>query len=95
MLSTDVLIARSEADQETLFSGIIALIIFSLHLYAMFGLFYGIYFISRALSIAEDKGSKVDDYIGYFFLLWFFPIGIWFIQPKINILHKSQATNYT
>jgi hypothetical protein len=25
-----------------------------------------------------------NDYIGEFFLFWFFPIGIWFIQPRIN-----------
>jgi hypothetical protein len=26
------------------------------------------------------------DFSGPFFLLWFFPIGIWIIQPRINRL---------
>lgn len=56
------------------------------------GMLYIIYFVSKNLVMAE-RGSPVsfDQYIGWFFLLWFFPIGIWIIQPKVNRLFRSQV----
>lgn len=65
-------------------------LIFPLHFFAMFCMFYSIYFVSRNLALVE-KGKQVSlpDYAGAFFLLWFFPIGVWFIQPKINRLYAQ------
>lgn len=60
-----------------------------LNLYVIFCLFYGFYFVSRSLAIIEGKGANIGDYIGYFFLVWFFPIGVWIIQPKINRLYQE------
>jgi hypothetical protein len=27
---------------------------------------------------------KFRDFAGEFFLVWFYPVGVWIIQPKIN-----------
>ena len=63
------------------------LIVVPLHLFSMFCIFYGIYFMAKALkSVERNANVEVGDYIGEFFLLWFFPVGVWFIQPRINKL---------
>lgn len=63
-------------------------LIFPLHVFAMFCLFYDLYFVSKSLALIET-GELVSfyDYAGAFFLLWFFPLGVWFIQPRINRLY--------
>jgi hypothetical protein len=71
-------------------AGIILLII-PLHLFSMFCLFYCIYFIAKSLKAVElQKPVSFNDYAGEFFLIWFFPIGIWIIQPRINTLFDQQ-----
>jgi hypothetical protein len=69
-------------------TGIIAMgIIMPMHLLSMFCLFYCIYFIARALrSVELNRIVTFSDFAGDFFLIWFFPIGIWIIQPRINRL---------
>lgn len=63
------------------------LIIFPLHLFSMFCIFYLMYKAAKTIKIAEvQKPVSFGDFAGEFFLLWFFPIGIWILQPKINKL---------
>ena len=63
------------------------LIIFPIHLFSMFCIFYLMYKAAKTIKIVEvQKSVKFVDFAGEFFLLWFFPIGIWFLQPKINKL---------
>jgi hypothetical protein len=40
-----------------------------------------------------ELGEKADfgEYIGNFFLLLFWPIGIWFLQPRINRIVTDHA----
>jgi hypothetical protein len=58
-----------------------------LHLFSMFCIFYCLYFNAKALKSVEwQKSVKFSDFAGEFFLIWFFPIGIWIIQPRINKL---------
>ena len=60
-------------------------LIFPLHLFAMYCLFYALYFVSKSLALAESaKPVYFYDYAGTLLLLWFFLIGVWFIQPRIN-----------
>jgi hypothetical protein len=68
----------------------VALII-PFHLLAMFFLLYPLYFVSKSLAMIE-KGRLATfyDYAGPFFLLWFFPVGIWFTQPRINRLYAGR-----
>ena len=56
-----------------------------LHLASMFGMFYGLWFTAKQF-VTFQKGEKVTflEYSGPFFLFWFFPLGVWFLQPKIN-----------
>jgi hypothetical protein len=68
------------------------LAIFPLHGFATFCLFYVLYFVSKSLVLAE-KAAPVEfpNYIGTLFLIWFFPIGVWFTQPRINRLYANAA----
>lgn len=68
-----------------IFSLLAFAIVIPLHLFAMFCMFYTLYFVSKSFKTVElQRKVKSSDYIGEFFLIWFFPIGIWFIQPKLN-----------
>jgi hypothetical protein len=64
--------------------GIFAVII-PLWLFSMFCMFFCIYFNAKSLKTVElQREVTFRDYVIEFFLFWFFPIGVWFIQPKIN-----------
>lgn len=55
--------------------------------YMMFNLMYMFYFSAKMLrSTVENKLVTFNSSFGYFFGFWFFPIGIWFIQPKAQQL---------
>ncbi len=70
--------------------GIIGLILL-LHLIAMFFAVYTIYFVSKSLVMAEAKEAvSFSDYAGECFLLCFFPVGIWIIQPRVNQLFANR-----
>jgi hypothetical protein len=65
--------------------------IFPLHLLATFCMFYLLNFVSRNLVLAETgRNVTFYDYAGPFFLLWFFPIGVWIVQPRINRLYAER-----
>jgi hypothetical protein len=67
-------------------------IIFPLHLLAMYCMFYNLYFVAKTLKLAEVKKEvSFYDYSGAFFLLWFFPVGIWILQPRVNELAGRSA----
>jgi len=66
-------------------------LIFPIHLFAVFSFFYVVFITAKSIKIAElQKDVMFVDFAGEFFLLWFFPIGIWFLQPEINrIMEKT------
>ena len=65
-------------------------LILPLHLFSMFCMFYSIYFNAKALRSAELKRKvSFSDFTGEFFLFWFFPVGIWLLQPRINKLFEA------
>lgn len=67
-------------------------VILPLHFFAMFCMFYLLYFESKSLVLAEtSKPASFYDYAGPFFLIWFFPIGVWFTQPRINQLYEERS----
>ena len=71
----------------------IPLLICPFHLLALFSILYSFYFISKNLVLAEkDAKVKMEEIIGPFLALLFFPVGVWFIQPRINILYKQNTT---
>jgi fatty acid desaturase len=66
---------------------IIPAFLFPLHILVMFCLFYCFWFISKAINLIEkNQDINLKDYSGDFFLIWFFPIGIWVLQPRINAI---------
>ncbi len=69
-------------------SGILAgsmIIIFPLHIFSMFCILYILYFVAKTIKTVElQRETKFSDFVGEFFLIWFYPVGVWIIQPKIN-----------
>ncbi len=63
----------------------IILMVVPVHLFAVYSVFYGMYFVSKCLvSIEDKKNVSFDRCVGTIFQLWFFPIGMWFILPRIK-----------
>ena len=64
-------------------------IIIPMHLFAFCCQIYSWYFVSKAIVLAENpRPVSFTDYVGYFFAVWLFPVGVWIIQPRINRLYK-------
>lgn len=60
-------------------------IIVPLHLFSMFCIFYCLYFVAKTFKTVElQREATFSDFAGEFFMLWFFPVGIWVVQPKVN-----------
>lgn len=66
-----------------------AWILIPLHLILMFSMFHTIYFLSKCITILRMKN---EGYGWYMLGFWFFPIGIWIIQPKIIELLSEKPT---
>ncbi len=61
-----------------------------LHLISMFCIFYNLYFVAKTIKTVElQREVSFSDFAGDFFLIWFYPIGIWIIQPRINRIIKG------
>lgn len=62
------------------------------HFFAIFCIVYTMYFTAKTFRSAEmQKEAHFSDYIGEFFLIYFFPVGIWFIQPRINSIVNEKT----
>ena len=71
-------------------------VIIPLHFLVMFCQIYSCYFVSKGLASAEHgRPALLSDYIGYFVCLWFFPVGIWIVQPRINRLYVAMPSQST
>ena len=65
-------------------------IIVPLHLFSMFCIFWCLAFVAKSLKAVElQRPVTFSDYAGEFFLIWFFPIGVWIVQPRINKIFDS------
>ncbi len=63
----------------------IAFVIVPLHLFSMFCMFYTLYFVAKTIRTVElQRAVSFSDFAGEFFMIWFYPIGIWIIQPRLN-----------
>ena len=75
------------SDEETMK---VAEMIMPLHLLSMFCMFYILYFNTKAFRSAELRRKvSFSDFMGEFFLFWFFPVGIWLLQPRISKLFED------
>lgn len=63
------------------------------HFYLIWSLIYIFYFASKALtSVIEGEVVGFGESYRVFFAMWFYPIGVWFIQPAVQkILLKSKT----
>ena len=65
--------------------GSIVAVIIPVHLFSMFCIFYSLYFVAKTFKTVElQREVSFSDFAGEFFMIWFYPIGIWIVQPKIN-----------
>ena len=72
-----------------LIGGLVAVIV-PLHLFSMLCIFYSLYFVAKTFKTVElQREVKFSDFAGEFFMIWFYPIGIWIVQPKINKMIKE------
>lgn len=58
-----------------------------LHFLMMLCILFCLFFVAKTYKTAIlQRKVTFSDFAGDFFLIWFFPIGIWIVQPKINEL---------
>jgi hypothetical protein len=56
-----------------------------LGLFAAFCAFYAFWFAGKTVKTMElQREVKFSDFVAEFFLFWFYFVGVWIIQPKIN-----------
>lgn len=68
--------------------------ILPVHFFSIFCVFYCIYFVAKTIKTVElQREVKFSDFVAEFFLVWFFPIGIWILQPTINRLVEDDDDN--
>ena len=73
-------------------TGGFAVIIVPIHLFSMYCIFWCLAFVAKSLKTVElQRQVKFGDYAGEFFLIWFFPIGVWIIQPRINKIFSENS----
>lgn len=66
-------------------------------LYILFAIINSFAFPARALnSIEKNKKASTGEYLGDLFLVALLPLGVWFLQPRINkVAESSEADNKT
>ncbi|WP_336518288.1 hypothetical protein [Pollutibacter soli] len=68
--------------------------ILPVHLFSMFCILYTLYFVAKSFKTAElQRQTTFSEFVGEFFMVWFYPIGIWILQPKINQLVDRPPTD--
>ena len=69
-------------------------IIFPIHLFSMFCLFYCLYFVAKTYKTVELQRAVIfSDFVGEFFMTWFIFVGIWIMQPKINKMVEEREAD--
>jgi hypothetical protein len=70
------------------------MIIFPLHLFSMFCIFHSLYYAAKTFKTAElQRPTTFSDFAGEFFMIWFYIIGVWILQPKINNMVSENQNN--
>ena len=65
-------------------------IIIPIHLFSVFCIFYTMYIAAKTIKTVElQREVYFSDFAGEFFMIWFFPIGVWILQPRINRIIKE------
>lgn len=78
------------ATLEFFFHGKITTLLTPFHIVAVISIFSCLFSVSKVLVICEEKRKqRFDKYIGTFLLFWFYPIGVWFIHPRLIRLENE------
>jgi hypothetical protein len=65
-----------------------------LHLFSIFCLFYNMVFVAKTIKTVElQREATFGEYALEFVLTWFLPVGIWFLQPRINKIVRNEPAN--
>ena len=81
-----------ESHQPPDFNPMIFLLIIPCHFFTIFCAFYNIYFVSKTYKTAVlQREITFNDYVGEFFMIMFFIVGVWILQPRINQMITSDA----
>lgn len=60
-----------------------------IHLLSMVMIFLALRFAAKVMKSVEiGRLAKFSDYAGEFFLIWFMPVGVWILQPRLNQMAK-------
>ena len=71
--------------------GILVVIMCALSLYAVIGILAILSFVCKVLITVEERQlATFDQYAVEFIFLLFFPIGIWWLQPRINTIFSRK-----
>ncbi|GEM_PF-2833770 len=71
-----------------------ALFLLPLHLYAIYSALSIVAFVARALvSVELRQAVPFSIYGGTFLLLFFFPFGIWIIQPRVQAIFRERISH--
>jgi hypothetical protein len=73
---------------------IVALIflIIPLHLFSIFCIGHTFYCVGKSIKLAElQRAVKFEDFVGEFFLAWFYLVGFWILQPRLNKLVNEES----
>lgn len=69
--------------------GVFIILFVLCHLFSMFCIFHSMYQCAKVVkSIELGRRVSFSDFGIEFVLFWFYIIGIWIIQPRINLIHK-------
>lgn len=60
------------------------------HPLSMLCMVYDLYFVSKSFALAvTGKPVTLYEYAGPLFLIGYFPLGIWYIQPRVNAMFEK------
>ncbi|GAB3201670.1 hypothetical protein GCM10027293_24900 [Pontibacter aydingkolensis] len=77
----------------TLPLGMLALLI-PMHLFATFCYLYVVYFVARSIvSAAQQRVVAFHEFVLVLVQVLFLPIGIWFLQPRLNKFNSEGPIN--
>lgn len=89
-LNYESLINFSMASSVQIFSTI-----FSVHLLSIIAVIYTFVFVAKTVKTAElQRKVAFEDFIGEFFMVCFYMVGVWILQPRINELYSYKAENH-
>lgn len=61
--------------------------------YVLYAVIYVFLFPARVLKSVEIRNkASFSEYIGYVLMMVFWPIGIWFLQPRINKIVEAEPS---